>query len=105
MFDPRNRERLDLISLFHPRRSTISSSGAGAAASAPRRTASATHLSERVRARRAELQLRELDIDCPDVEDQAVTMICNGRGRILAMRAFVRPEDSAPRGSGCAAPL
>ena len=94
MFDPRDRERLDLISLF------------GAETfdnffflSRPRGIRAAQDsfchaLSEAVRARRAELQLRELDMDCPDVEDQAVTTICNGRGRILAMRAFVRPEDT-----------
>ena len=38
--------------------------------------------------------LRELDAACPDVERQQVAPICNGRGRILAMRAYVRPDDS-----------
>jgi hypothetical protein len=92
LFDPRNHERLDLISLF------------GAETfdnfffwSRPRGIRAAQDsfchaLSEMVRARRAELQLRELDIACPDIEDQAVTTICNGRGRILGMRAFVTPE-------------
>jgi len=94
LFDPRNRERLDLIDLF------------GAETfdnfffwSKPRGIRAAQDsfchaLSALVRARRAELQLRELDISCPDVEDQAVTTICNGRGRILALRAYVRPEDT-----------
>lgn len=94
MFDPRSHERLDLVGLF------------GAETfdnfffwSRPRGIRAAQDsfchaLSEMVRARRAELQLRELDPTCPDVEDQAVTTICNGRGRILAMRAYVRPEDS-----------
>jgi hypothetical protein len=94
MWDPRNRERLDLVSLF------------GAETfdnfffwSRPRGIRAAQDsfchaLSEAVRARRAELQLRELDIACPDVEAQEVTTVCNGRGRILAMRAYVRPRDS-----------
>jgi hypothetical protein len=94
LFDPRSHERLDLVDLFHPETfdnfffwSRIR--GIRAA------QASFCHaLSEAVRARRAGLQLRELDIDCPDVEDQEVTTICNGRGRILAMRAYVRPEDT-----------
>jgi hypothetical protein len=92
MWDPRNRERLDLVSLF------------GAETfdnflfwSRPRGIRAAQDsfchaLSEMVRARRAELQLRELDIACPDIEAQPVTTVCNGRGRILAMRAFVTPE-------------
>ena len=33
-------------------------------------------------------------MECPDVEDQEVTVICNGRGRILGLRAYVTPEDS-----------
>ncbi|HTU12363.1 MAG TPA: hypothetical protein VMG08_15835 [Allosphingosinicella sp.] len=94
MFDPRNRERLDLISLF------------GAETfdnfffwSRPRGIRAAQDsfchaLSAAVRERRAELQLRELDIACPDIEDQPVTTICNGRGRILALRAYVTPEAS-----------
>ncbi|HYD14450.1 MAG TPA: hypothetical protein VEC11_16510 [Allosphingosinicella sp.] len=94
MFDPRNRERLDLVNLF------------GAETfdnfffwSRPRGIRAAQDsfchaLSEAVRARRAELQLRELDMACPDIEDQQVAPICNGRGRILAMRAYVTPEDS-----------
>ena len=49
-------------------------------------------LSDAVRSRRAEVQLRELDIRCPDVEAQPITTICNGRGRILGLRAFVTPE-------------
>ena len=94
MFDPRNRERLELVSLFHPETFDnfffwSRSRGIRAAQD------SFCHaLSEAVRARRAALQLRELDIECPDVEDQEVTTICNGRGRILALRAYVRPDDT-----------
>jgi hypothetical protein len=94
MWDPRNRERLDLVSLFHAE--TFDNFFFW---SRPRGIRAAQDsfchaLSEVVRARRAELQLRELDIACPDIEDQQVTTICNGRGRILGLRAFVTPEDT-----------
>lgn len=92
MFDPRNRERLDLINLFHAE--TFDNFFFW---SRPRGIRAAQDsfchaLGEAVRARRAEQQLRELDMVCPDVEDQEVTTICNGRGRILGLRAFVTPE-------------
>jgi hypothetical protein len=92
LFDPRDHERLDLINLFHAETFDnffFWSRPRGIRAA----QASFCHaLNETVRARRAELQLRELDIVCPDVEAQPVTTICNGRGRILAMRAYVTPE-------------
>jgi hypothetical protein len=92
LFDPRNRERLDLINLFHAE--TFDNFFFW---SRPRGIRAAQDsfchaLNEAVRTRRAELQLRELDIACPDVEDQPVTTICNGRGRILGLRAFVTPQ-------------
>jgi len=94
LWDPRSRERLDLVDFFHAETFDnvfFFSRPRGIRAAQD----SFCHaLSEAVRARRAERQLRELDMDCPDVEDQAVTTICNGRGRILGMRAYVRPEDS-----------
>ena len=94
LFDPRSRERLDLSSLFHAETFDnffFFSRPRGIRAAQD----SFCHaLAEAVRARRAELQLRELDIACPDVEDQEVTTICNGRGRILALRAYVRPDES-----------
>lgn len=94
MWDPRARERLDLVGLFGPE--TFDNVFFW---SRPRGIRAAQDsfchaFSEVVRARRAELQLRELDMDCPDVEAQAVTTICSGRGRILGLRAFVRPEDT-----------
>jgi len=94
MWDPRARERLDLVGLFGPE--TFDNVFFW---SRPRGIRAAQEsfchaLKEVVRARRAELQLREIDIDCPDVEAQAVTTICSGRGRILGLRAFVRPEDT-----------
>jgi hypothetical protein len=103
MVDPRNGERLDLIDLFHPE--TFDNVLFWSRIRGIRATQdSFCHaLSETVRARRAELQLRELDVTCPDIEDQPVTTICNGRGRILAMRAFVTPaatrdvDPEAPR--------
>lgn len=94
LFDPRAHERLALVNLFHAETFDnffFWSRPRGIRAA----QASFCHaLNETVRARRAELQLRELDIACPDVEDQAVTTICNGRGRILALRAYVTPEDT-----------
>jgi hypothetical protein len=94
LFDPRAHARLDLINLFHAETFDnffFWSRPRGIRAA----QASFCHaLNEVVRARRAELQLRELDIACPDVEDQPVTTICNGRGRILALRAYVTPEDT-----------
>ena len=94
LFDPREHERLEFISLFHAE--TFDNFFFW---SRPRGIRAAQDsfchaLSEAVRARRAGLQLRELDMSCPDVEDQEVTTICNGRGRILALRAYVTPEDS-----------
>lgn len=94
LFDPRSRERLDLGSFFHAETFDnffFFSRPRGIRAAQD----SFCHaFSEAVRARRAELQLRELDMACPDVEDQEVTTICNGRGRILALRAYVRPDDT-----------
>ena len=94
LFDPRENERLALVNLFHAETFDnffFWSRPRGIRAA----QASFCHaLNVTVRARRAELQLRELDIICPDVEDQPVTTICNGRGRILALRAYVTPEDS-----------
>ena len=92
MFDPRNRERLDLISLFHPETFDNFFFWSRIRGIRAAQDSFCHALSDAVRARRAELQLRELDIECPDVEDQEVTTICNGRGRILALRAYVTPE-------------
>jgi hypothetical protein len=94
LFDPRDHERLSLINLFHAE--TFDNFFFW---SRPRGIRAAQDsfcraLSDAVRARRAELQLRELDISCPDVEDQAVTTVCSGQGRILAFRAYVTPEDT-----------
>ena len=94
MFDPRSHERLDLVNLFAPE--TFDNVFFW---SRPRGIRAAQDgfchaFTEAVRARRPALQLRELDVACPDVERQQIAPICNGRGRILAMRAYVRPEDS-----------
>lgn len=94
MFDPRSRERLDLVNLFAPE--TFDNVFFW---SRPRGIRAAQDsfchaLTDVVRARRAGLQLRELDIACPDIERQQIAPICNGRGRILAMRAYVTPGDS-----------
>ena len=94
LFDPREHERLRLINLFHAE--TFDNFFFW---SRPRGIRAAQDsfchaLSDAVRARRAALQLRELDISCPDVEDQAVTTVCSGQGRILALRAYVTPEDT-----------
>jgi hypothetical protein len=94
LFDPRDHKRLALVDLFHPE--TFDNFFFW---SRPRgirgvQDSFCHALSDAVRARRAEAQLRELDIRCPDVEDQPVTTICNGRGRILGLRAYVTPEDT-----------
>lgn len=94
LFDPRSHERLDLIDLFHPETFDNFFFWSRIRGIRAAQDSFCHALSEAVRARRAELQLRELDVNCPDVEDQEVTTICNGRGRILAMRAYVRPEDT-----------
>src|SRR5690606_38245996 len=94
MFDPRSHERLDLVNLFAPEtfdNVLFWSRPRGIRAAQD----SFCHaFTEAVRARRTALQLRELDAACPDVERQQIAPICNGRGRILAMRVYVRPEDS-----------
>ena len=92
LFDPRDHKRLALVDLFHPE--TFDNFFFW---SRPRRLRPVPDtvcppLSDAVRARRAEEQLRELDISCPDVEAQPVTTICNGRGRILGLRAYLSPE-------------
>jgi hypothetical protein len=92
LFDPRNHERLDLIDLFHPETFDNFLFWSRIRGIRAAQDSFCHALSEAVRARRAELQLRELDISCPDIESQAVTTICNGRGRILALRAYVTPE-------------
>jgi hypothetical protein len=94
LFDPRSHERLDLIDLFHPETFDNFFFWSRIRGIRAAQDSFCHALSEAVRARRAGLQLRELDINCPDVEEQEVTTICNGRGRILAMRAYVRPEDT-----------
>ena len=103
LFDPRNRERLDLIDLFHPETFDNFLFWSRIRGVRAAQDSFCHALSDAVRARRAELQLRELDIACPDIEDQPVTTVCNGRGRILAMRAYVTPgatrevDPEAPR--------
>ncbi len=94
LFDPRDHARLDLINLFHAETFDNFFFWSRPRGIRAVQDSFCHALSEAVRARRAELQLRELDINCPDVEDQPVTTICNGRGRILALRAFVTPEDT-----------
>jgi hypothetical protein len=92
MFDPRNHERLDLVELFHPETFDNFFFWSRIRGIRAAQDSFCHALSDAVRTRRAERQLREIDIECPDVEDQEVTTICNGRGRILAMRAYVTPE-------------
>lgn len=92
LWDPRAHERLKLVELFHAE--TFDNFFFW---SRPRGIRAVQNsfchaLTDAVRSRRAEAQLRELDIRCPDVETLPVTTICNGRGRILALRAFVTPE-------------
>ncbi len=94
LFDPRDHERLELISLFHAETFDNFFFWSRPRGIRAVQDSFCHALSEAVRARRAEEQLRELDISCPDVEDQAVTTICNGHGRILALRAYLRPEDT-----------
>lgn len=92
MVDPRNRERLDLIDLFRPETFDNFLFWSRIRGIRAAQNSFCHALSDAVRARRAELKLRELDISCPDIEDQPVTPICSGRGRILAMRAYVTPD-------------
>ena len=92
LFDPREHKRLHLVDLFHPE--TFDNFFFW---SRPRGIRAVQNsfchaLSDSVRSRRAEARLPQLQISCPDVEDQPVTTICNGRGRILGLRAFVTPE-------------
>lgn len=94
LFDPRNHERLDLVDLFHPETFDNFLFWSRIRGIRAAQDSFCHALSDAVRARRAELQLRELDISCPDIESQEVTTICNGRGRILALRAYVTPEAS-----------
>jgi hypothetical protein len=94
LWDPREHERLELIDIFHAE--TFDNFFFW---SRPRGIRAVQEsfchaLADAVRARRAEEQLRELDINCPDVERQEVTTICNGRGRILGLRAYVTPRDT-----------
>lgn len=92
LFDPRAHERLKLVDLFHPETFDNFFFWSRPRGIRAVQDSFCHALSDAVRARRAELQLREIDIACPDIEDQPVTTICNGRGRILALRAFVTPE-------------
>jgi hypothetical protein len=94
LFDPRDHSRLDLISLFHPETFDNVFFWSRPRGIRAVQDSFCHALSDAVRARRAGEQLRELDIACPDVEDQPVSMICNGRGRILGLRAYVTPEAS-----------
>jgi hypothetical protein len=94
LWDPRSRERLDLSSLFHAETFDNFFFWSRTRGIRAAQDSFCHALSEAVRSRRAELQLRELDMNCPDLEDQQVTMICSGRGRILGLRAYLRPEDS-----------
>src|SRR5205085_1181305 len=77
LFDPRDHRRLHLVDLFHPE--TFDNFFFWSRPRGIRAVqASFCHaLSDAVRSRRAEAQLSELDINCPDVEDQPVTTICN----------------------------
>lgn len=92
LFDPRAHKRLDLVDLFHPETFDNFFFWSRPRGIRAVQDSFCRALSDAVRNRRAELQLRELDIRCPDVEEQPITTICNGRGRILGLRAFVTPE-------------
>lgn len=94
LFDPRNGERLDLVNLFRPETFDTSLFWSRIRGIRAAQDSFCHALSAAVRARRADLQLRELDIRCPDIEDQPITMVCNGQGRILAMRALMGPAAS-----------
>jgi hypothetical protein len=92
LWDPREHERLRLINLFHAETFDNFFFWSRPRGIRAVQDSFCHALSDAVRARRAEAQLRELDITCPDVESQPVTTICNGRGRILGLRAYVTPE-------------
>lgn len=92
LFDPREHERLRLINLFHAETFDNFFFWSRPRGIRAVQDSFCHALSEAVRSRRAEAQLRELDIACPDVESLPVTTICNGRGRILGLRAYVTPE-------------
>jgi len=90
LFDPREHKRLDLGDLFHPE--TFDNFLTRPRGMRAVQNSFCHALSDAVRSRRAEAQLRELDIRCPNIGGLPVTMICNGRGRILGLRAYVTPE-------------
>jgi hypothetical protein len=90
LFDPRDHKRLDLGDLFHPE--TFDNFLTRPRGMRAVQNSFCHALADAVRSRRAEAQLRELDIRCPNVRALPVTMICNGRGRILGLRAYVTPE-------------
>ncbi len=92
LWDPREHERLTLINLFHAETFDNFFFWSRPRGIRAVQDSFCHALSDEVRSRRAEAQLRELDINCPDVESQPVTTVCNGRGRILALRAYVTPE-------------
>jgi hypothetical protein len=92
LFDPREHKRVALVDLFHPETFDNFFFWSRPRGIRAVQDSFCHALSDAVRSRRAEAQLRELDIRCPDVETLPVTTICNGRGRILALRAFVTPE-------------
>lgn len=94
LFDPRDHKRLHLVDLFHPETFDNFFFWSRPRGIRAVQDSFCHALSDAVRSRRAEAQLRELDIRCPDIEVQPVTTLCNGRGRILALRAFVTPEAS-----------
>jgi len=92
LWDPRDHEKLALVNLFHPETFDNFFFWSRPRGIRAVQDSFCHALSDAVRARRAEAQLRELDISCPDVETQPVTTICNGRGRILGLRAYLSPE-------------
>ena len=94
LFDPRDQRRLHLVDLFHPETFDNFFFWSRPRGIRAVQDSFCHALSDAVRSRRAAAQLPALDLRCPDVEGLPVTMICNGRGRILALRAFVTPEAS-----------
>lgn len=92
LFDPREHKRIALVDLFHPETFDNFFFWSRPRGIRAMQNSFCHTLADAVRSRRAEAQLRELDMRCPDVEDQPITTICNGRGRILGWRAYVTPE-------------
>jgi len=86
LYDPRNGERLQLIDLFQPETFDTNLFWSPVRGIRAVQQSFCSALTGAVRARRGEPDYK---IVCPNVEEQTVAMTCNGRGRILGMRATV----------------